>query len=298
MRFIKRFRFRASGETPTSRNPRYLFGAAGLGVFLLGLLGGFYLAFPDTALRQRLAHEIEVRFPVRLDLAEAGLQPLLTLSGKKGVIRYPDRPESIFSIDRFSFSPFWTGIFTGDPGVKGKLLTAGGELALRWQRSGPLTMAATGIPVNIPLSASPVLGFAGILSTGQVTSAAPLQKTTKSIVDIAIEKAALQGLEALSGDAAGLRLGTLSLRMVGQGTAFTIERLEASGGDVVLSGNGTFMLAVANPRNSRINLTLSIRAGSQQDPTMANFLEFAGTPLPDGSRKLLLTGTLASPVIR
>jgi hypothetical protein len=143
-----------------------------------------------------------------------------------------------------------------------------------------------------------VLGFAGILSTGQVTSAAPLQKTTKSIVDIAIEKAALQGLEALSGDAAGLRLGTLSLRMVGQGTAFTIERLEASGGDVVLSGNGTFMLAVANPRNSRINLTLSIRAGSQQDPTMANFLEFAGTPLPDGSRKLLLTGTLASPVIR
>lgn len=298
MRFAKYFRTRPFGETQAGRNPQLLFRAAGLGLFLLGLLCGVYLAFPKEVLRQRLVYELEAGFPIRVDLAEAGLRPLLTLTGEKGSIRYLDRPETIANIERFRFSPFWTGIFTGDPGIKGELSAAGGELALRWQRSGTLAMSATTLPFNIPLSTISGIRFAGILTTGQVTSAAPLQKASRSLIDIRCEQVVLQGLEALTRDAAGLRLGKMSLRMTGEGTVFTIDRLEATGGDVVVSGKGTLMLMMENLQNSNINLKLSVRAGNQEDPTLANFIQLAGTPLSDGSRNLHLTGTLANPVIR
>jgi len=301
MQFIKPFRFKASAETPASRNPKTslrLYRAAGLAIFLLGLLAGVYLGFPAEVLRQRLVHELEARFPIRVDLAEVGLRPLLTIKGEKGVIHSLDGSETIGSIERFSFSPLWTSFFTGDPGVKGKVSTDGGELACRWQMSGPLAMQATGLPVNFPLAGSSPRRLVGILATGQISSVSPLQKTTRSLVDLTLEKVVLQGLEALSGDAAGLRLGKVSLRMTGQGRAFVIERLEASGGDMLVSGKGSFMLATVDLRNSRINLDLSVRPGSQADTTMANFLELVGPPLPDGSRKLHLTGTLANPVIR
>ncbi|MCX5877399.1 MAG: hypothetical protein NT087_14130 [Deltaproteobacteria bacterium] len=280
MRFAKYFRTRPFGETQAGRNPQLLFRAAGLGLFLLGLLCGVYLAFPKEVLRQRLVYELEAGFPIRVDLAEAGLRPLLTLTGEKGSIRYLDRPETIANIERFRFSPFWTGIFTGDPG------------------SGTLAMSATTLPFNIPLSTISGIRFAGILTTGQVTSAAPLQKASRSLIDIRCEQVVLQGLEALTRDAAGLRLGKMSLRMTGEGTVFTIDRLEATGGDVVVSGKGTLMLMMENLQNSNINLKLSVRAGNQEDPTLANFIQLAGTPLSDGSRNLHLTGTLANPVIR
>ncbi|MFA7384285.1 MAG: type II secretion system protein GspN [Desulfurivibrionaceae bacterium] len=301
MKFMKRFRFKASAETQPPGSPRTslrLYRATGLGIFLLGLLAGVYLGFPDEVLRQRLSQELETRFPIRVDLAEVGLRPLLTLTGEKGVIRYPDGAETIASIERFSFSPLWTSLFTGDPGVKGNFSTGGGELAFRWQRSGSLAMHATNLPVNFPLPGSPAMRIAGVIATGQMTSAAAPKKVPRSLVDITIEKAVLQGLGAMSGDAAGLRLGKVSLRMSGQGTELAIERLDASGGDLVVSGKGTLLLSPANPLNSRINFSLSLRPGKQEDQTMANFLALVGPPLPDGSRMLLLTGTLANPVIR
>ena len=60
----------------------------------------------------------------------------------------------------------------------------------------------------------------------------------------------------------------------------------------------TLLLAMPNPQNSRINLNLSVRAGNHADPTFVSLLELVGTKQPDGSRKLLLTGTLAKAEIR
>lgn len=301
MQFMQRLSLKVFAQIPVPRNPwtsLCLYRLGGFALFLFGLLAGIYLAFPNQVLRQRLAHELEASLPIQVDLAEAGLRPLLTLAGKKGVIRYFDPLETIVTIERFSLSPFWAGIFTGDPGVKGEFLVADGKLSCRWQRSGMLAMRATDMTVNLPVSLSPALRVVGILPLGKVTSVAPLQKVSKSLVDLTLEKVVLQGLEGLTRDAAGLRLGQVSLRMNGQGRAFTIERLEASGGDILVSGKGILLLAMGDPRNSRINLNLSVRPRNPQDPKMADFLALAGPPLPDGSRTLQLTGTLASPVIK
>lgn len=298
MQFAKYFRAGFSDETEMVRNPRLFYRAAALALFLFGLLGGVYLAFPEEVLRQRLVYELEDRFPIRVELAKAGLRPLLTLTGEKGLIRYLDRHETVVSVERFRFSPFWAGIITGDSGIKGEFFAADGELALRWQRSGLLAMSATALPVDIPLPSGSGMRFVGIVTTGQVRTAAPLQSSTRSLIDLRFEQAALQGLEALTRDATGLRLGKMSLRMSGQGTLFFIDSLEATGGDVAVSGKGTMTLVKENPWNSRINLKVSVRAGDQEDQTLANFIQLAGTPLPDGSRNLHLTGTLANPVIR
>lgn len=298
MQFVKRSQQRVTGKTPTPRKARGFYLVAGPGLFLLGLLCSFYLAFPDAILKQRLVHELEAWLPIQVDLAEAGLRPLLTLTGEQATVSLSNQPGALIHIDRFRIAPDWISLITGDPGLEGEIRSAAGELSFHWQSSGPLAVAGTNLPFDIPLATSPAMRFAGTLTTGQVTTAVPLQKATKSRIDITLDHVTAQGLEALTTDSAGLRLGKLSLQITGQGTSFSIEQLEISGGDLVVSGEGTLMLATANPQNSRINLNLSIRAGNQADPTLASLLELVGTKQADGSRKLRLTGTLAKPVIR
>lgn len=298
MQLAKRFLSKASSETPTFLHSRHLYRAACLVLFFLGLLGGIYLAFPDAVFQQRLVKELEARLPVRIELAEAGLRPLLTLTADKAVIDSLYRPGIHVTIDRFYFSPYLRSLFTSDPAGRGEIFTAGGKVAFRCKRSGPLALEATDLRLNIPLATVPAMRVGATLATGKMISALPLRKNTQSLVDITLDQVVVQGLEALTNTTTGLHLGTLSLRMTGQGTAFSIERLEASEGDLLVSGKGTLLLLLANPRASRINLSLSVRAGSKANPSLTSLLELAGTKQPDGSRKLSLTGTFVNPMIK
>ena len=298
MRCAKRLRKRAASGTPAARKPHNLYRVAGLGLFLLGLLCSFYLAFPDAVLRQRLVHELEARLPIQVDLAEAGLRPLLTLAGKQATISLSRQPGVLFHIESFNIDPKWISLLTGNPGLEGELRSATGELSFDWQRNGPLALTGSDLPFDIPLKTSPPMRFAGTLTMGEVATTVPLQRATESRVDITLDQITVQGLAALTSDAAGFHLGRISLQMTGRGTSFSIKKLEARGGDLEVTGEGTLMLMTANPQNSRLNLNLTVRAGNQADPTLASLLELVGTQQSDGSRKLRLTGTLAKPVIR
>ncbi len=298
MWFAKGSRRGDAGKNKEIRNSGGLYIAVGLGLFFLGLFLSFYLAFPNQPLKQRLVHELEARLPIQVELAEATWQPLLTLAGKGMAIRQSDPPRALFHVDSFAVAPQWLTLFTGDPGLTGAMKVSTGELAFSWRRSGALTLIANSLPLDIPLATSPETRFSGNLASGEVTTSAPLQSTTESQFDIQLRQVSVLGLEALTANPNGLHLGEISLQMSGQGTSLTIARLEATGGDLVVSGNGTLMLVTASPENSRINLNLTVRAGSQADPTLAGLLELVGTRQADGSRKLRLTGSLAKPVIR
>lgn len=298
MRSPTHFQSRSTKSVSASRKSRILQVIAGAGLFLLGLCCSFYLTFPDELLRQRLVSEFEARLPIQVELEKAALQPLLTLTGEQMDIRLSDRSEVLYQIDSFLLDPGWSSLFTGYPGVDGRLNASSGELSFSWQHSGPLAMTAVDLPFDIPLATSPAMSLSGTISTGAVTSTVPLQSATESEVDINLAQTSVKGLEALTASAAGLRLGELSLQMTGQGTSFNITRLETSGGDLLVSGEGSLMLIAGDPSKSRINLKLSIAAGSEADPTLVGLLELAGTRQPDGSRQLRLTGTLANPIIR
>jgi type II secretion system protein N len=281
-----------------TKSPRNLYLVVGVGLFLLGLLCSFYLTFPDVILRQRLVYELETRLPIQVDLVEAVLQPLLTLSGEGMTVRLSGQTEAFLQIDSFHVSPQWASLLAGDPGLKGAINSSAGELSFLSLQSGKLDLTGADLPFDMPLATSPPMRLSGTLTSGEVTTTVPLQSATESRIDIKLDQVAVQGLEALTANAAGLRLGEISLQMSGQGTSFSIADLQVSGGDLLVSGEGTLMLTVANPQHSRINLNLSVRAGDQADPTLASLLELVGTQQADGSRKLRLTGTLAKPIIR
>ncbi len=295
MRFTKPFQRQSSGESRKSGN---LYLTVGVGLFIVGLLCSFYLTFPDALLKQRLVYELEARLPVQVDLVEAALQPLLTLSGEGMTVRLSGQTETLLHIDTFQVGPQWGKLLTGDVGLKGTVNPSSGELAFAWQPDGPLAMTGTTLPLDISLATSPKMRITGTLTSGQVTTAVPLQSATESRIDINLAQVVVQGLEALTANAAGLRLGEISLQVSGQGTSFSITHLQTSGGDLLVTGTGTLMLAVANPQFSRINLNLTIRAGSQADATLVSLLELVGTKQADGSQKLRLTGTLAKPIVR
>lgn len=298
MWFSKPIRRKVTGETTVTRFSRGRYLATGVCLFLLGLLGSFYLTFPDKILRQRLVYELETRLPIQVDLTEATLQPLLTLAGEQMTIHLSGQPEALFQVDTFQVSPRWSKLLIGDPGLEGEFRSSTGKLSFSWQQSGPLAINGTTLPFDIPLATRQAMRISGNISTAEVATTAPLQSETRSRIDIYLDQILVKGLEALTANATGLRLGDISLQITGQGTSFSIKQLKISGGDLLVSGNGTLILATAKPQNSRINLNLSVRAGNQADPTLASLLELVGTSQANGSRKLRMTGTLAQPVFR
>jgi type II secretion system protein N len=267
-------------------------------LFLFSLICGFYLAFPDTALKQALIGQLEKQLPVRIELAEAYLRPLLTVTGKQARVTLPSEEASILQIDSFSLSPKWLSTITGDPGIKGVLHSSPGQIYFHWQKSGELGIQGTDINFEIPLATSPAMRIAGELKTAVIETEAPIKKQTESLLEISLGRVTIRGLEAISGNPNGLQLGNLTMQATGQGNAFTIKNIQTSEGDLLIAGQGTLILAAADPIRSRINLNLTVSAGKSADPTLASLLELAGTKQPNGSRKLRLTGTLTKPIIR
>lgn len=267
-------------------------------LFLFGLSFGFYLAFPDTVLRQTLIRQFEKHLPVRLELAEANLRPLLTVTGKQANVTLPSQTAPIAQIDSFSLSPKWFNTITGDPGLKGELNSSSGQINFQWQKSGPLGIQGSDMPFEVPLATRPAMRIAGELKTVVIETEAPIQKQTESLLEISLGRVTIRGLEAISGNPNGLQLGNLILQATGQGNSFTVKNIQASDGDLLIAGQGTLILSTADPTRSRINLNLTVTAGKSAEPTLSSLLELAGKKQSDGSRKLRLTGTLANPILR
>ena len=267
-------------------------------LFILAFSCGFYLTFPDTLLKQTLINQFEKHFRVQLELTEANLLPLLTLSGKQASIYLPSEAMPFLQIESFSLSPKWLSTITGDPGIKGQLQSSPGHISFHWQKSGELEILGNDMPFEIPLATSPAMRIAGALKTAAIETDVPIKKQTESLLEISLGNVAIRGLGALSGHQNGLKLGSLTLQATGRGNAFTITKFQTIEGDLLIAGQGTLILAAADPIKSRINLNLRVTAGRSADPTLSSLLELAGTKQADGSRKLQLAGTLANPTIR
>jgi type II secretion system protein N len=289
------FRKTVSQSPQSNKNTRRTLGSV---LFLLSLLIGFYLTFPDSALKQSLISQFEKHLPARLELDDANLLPILTVSGKQARVYLPDETTPISLIDSFTFSPQWLTTITGDPGIKGDLHSASGQISFHWQKSGELGFRGNEMPFEIPLQTKPPMRVAGTIKTAEIETEAPLKKQTESLLEIALSNVTIRGLEAISGSPDGLQIGNLFLQANGQGNAFTIKNFQTSEGDLLIKGQGTLILSTAAPIRSRINFDLTVTAGKSADPTLSSLLEFAGSKQSDGSRKLRLSGTLASPTIR
>jgi hypothetical protein len=101
-------------------------------------------------------------------------------------------------------------------------------------------------------------------------------------------------VEALLGAKEPLLLGSITLNASGKGKDLRLTTLTASGGQLGVDGNGTILLTAPIGR-SLLNLNLTLRGNPGLNPTLAELLAAFLPPAADGTSRLRLTGTLASP---
>lgn len=267
---------------------------AGLLLFFAGLLLGLMFSFPNASLEKRLLQEVENRGQVKIETVGLAFSPFIKLHGKQTVVR-PENPAwPPVSIDSFDMSPLWLSLFSGNPGVRwdGRLLN--GRLLADLYRDGSLDVVADNLLLDLPLMNNSELRLSGRVQKGEMQSAMPLSKTTESSLQLVLEDIRLAGL---SSEARDVMLGTLVLEATGRGNSFQVTRMESSGGDFALDGNGTFLMG-RNLASSRLNLRAVIRPGPNADPNLVSLLDLAAPRRPDGSHQLQLNGTLMNPTLR
>lgn len=266
----------------------------GLLLFFAGLLLGLIFSFPNASLEKRILQEVENRGQVQIETVGLSFSPLIKLHGKLTVVR-PENPAwPPVSIDSFNMSPLWLSLFSGNPGARwdGRLLN--GRLLADLYRDGTLDVVADNLVLDLPLMDNSELRLFGRVRKGEIQSAVPLRKTTESSLELILEDVRLAGLSSGSRD---VTLGTIVLEATGRGNSFQVTRMESSGGDFALDGNGTFLMG-RNLASSRLNLRAVIRPRPNADPNLVSLLDLAAPQRPDGSHQLQLTGTLMNPTLR
>lgn len=263
-----------------------------------GLLLGFYLSFPAESLRQRLEQEATSRAGVQLRIT--ALRPLFppALEARDLRLRLPGAGAAApLQIERLRLWPLWTSLVGSNPGTAFSAELLGGTLDGFQRRRGDLTLAGHDLKLALPLPRTPSLVFTANVREVSFTGAVPPLPATETRLQLRFDDCAISGLQNAGFTNDRLPLGTLTAVAGGRGNTLRIEQLTAAGGALLLTGEGTLLLASV-PWQSRLNLALALRPGPGLDPALAEMLPALAQPAADGSLKLTVSGTLASPALR
>ncbi len=284
-------------KTPTSalQQPS-LFLLAGIGLFLLGTLAGFYLFFPAEALRQRIVQEIETRTGVDVQIEQLALYPLLTLDANRIKLGVTGLPR-LLDIEQLSIAPQWSTLLSGDPGVQLHGRVMNGTITTGLQKGGAVNARAMGLNFDVPVQKPIPFNIVGTLNEATFDSSIGLSPQTQTGLSLRLDDVSILGLEVLKADSKGLSLGEIALEVDGQGRALRINTLTAKGGDLEVNGDGTLQIG-RTAATSRIKLALQVRPTSNADSDIAVLLQLAGEPDADGRFSLQLTGSLAKPILK
>ncbi|MBE0596323.1 MAG: type II secretion system protein GspN [Desulfuromonadales bacterium] len=295
---MKFFRLRLPARGPTAaplftraRLRSYLIG---LGLLLVAFVVGIYLFFPTRALQERIEREA-AKGAVTLTMSDLDLLFPPGLRGTEVTVQVAPSYRQSFEINRVAVRPLWSTLFGTDPGIAFQAQLLGGELAGQARKRGSVVAQARGITfAERPITGS-LIEVAGTLTTGQFTGAVPLTAGTDSRLELTLDQARINGMEGLGVANGTLNIGQIVLRGEGKGNAFRIDELEARGGDLQLSGSGSLLVGQPFER-SRLNLNLILTPATGIDPALRDLLELFATAGTDGSYRLRLGGTLASPI--
>jgi type II secretion system protein N len=272
----------------------FLFGGAGL--FLLSLLVGIYLFFPNETLKHRIIQEVATRTRAELQIESARFLPVMTLDLSGLSISGAGLPVPL-DIDELAFSPQWTSLVTGDPGVAMKVRCLSGEITAGFRHSGTVIAQAKGLQFDLPFQQPMPFQVAGILDEADIRTATRLDRETVTQVTLQVTSARLLGLDLGATETSGINLGEITLELTGEGRSMQVKSLVAKGGDFEISGNGILLIG-RTAESSRIRLAFQIKPGQNADPSLTSLLELAGKPDPNGIYPLQLTGTIAKPLLK
>lgn len=272
-----------------------LFLLAGGGLLLLGLLAGFYLFFPAETLKQRITQELNTRTAIDVKIEQVALYPLLSLHANQVNMTATALPRPL-EIEALSVAPLWMSLLSNDPGAKLQARLMNGNVSGEFQKSGVVSVMATGLRFDLPLQKPMALTVTGVLNQATLDGSTRLDTDTQTHLSLRLSEVGVSGLEIFKADSPGLALGEIILEVDGLGRAMKIQTLSATGGDLDVSGVGSLLIGRTSA-SSRIKLELQVRAGANADPSITSMLELTGRPGSDGRYTLNIGGTLAKPIL-
>ncbi len=256
-----------------------------------------YLFFPSDALKERVEWEVRTQTPAQLQIGKLDLEFPLSFKGRDVVVKdgIPGRPS--LEIASAVLKPAWGTLVGSNPGISFQAEFQGGRVEGTARKKGDLQAYLKGVRFNEPLMKGSSMTAAGTLAEGHFKGAVPLRNGTETELDLRFEQVQVNGLDAIGAGASALSLGTVRLKASGRSNSLKVDEFVASGGELEASGSGSIL--VFNPmERSRINLNLELRPTQDMDSNLKEMLNLFLKPSRDGSSRLRITGTLASPAVR
>lgn len=283
--------------TPKTGDTRIKFYLGGLLLLLISFIVSFYLFFPTQALKERIEQEVEARTPVDLQIEQLSLLFPPGLEGREITVTSANPQLKKIEVSNLEVQPLWTTLFSRNPGLAVSAHLFGGTLGGTVRRGGAVAAQASRMAFTEPLLEKSSLQISGVLQKGAFSGAYPLRTNTQTHVDLALEKVRLTGLKpfGVSGDA--LELGNISLVGEGRGNSFRIDKLQAAGGSLEITGGGTFLIVTPFDR-SRLNLNVVLQPNRNFDKALTDLLNLVAKPGRDGAYHLRVSGSLNRPVVR
>lgn len=284
------------GAAETGRRDGPPWGSLLLGglLFVGAFAVGLWLAFPVEWFRQAIARELQV-YRLELAVEELTLSPTLALHGRRAVVRFHDPGVPPLAVEEFTVRPLWRSLLSGDPGVRLQASLLQGQLDASLYRSGQLRVQTGQLLFNLPIQGG-LATLQGTLEVGELLRTAPGKGAAEGTFSLRMADCTVGG--PLFAAAAGrpVTLGKVTLEASGRGAAFTITRLDAGGGELLVAGTGTLLIG-NTPADSRLTLNLQVRPTAQTPPELVKILESLGSRATDGSYPVKIGGPLAQPLM-
>ena len=275
------------------------FMAAGAGLLFAGFVAAYYLAFPQTVLRQRIEYELALRCPYPTHLQQAALRPPLTLSLEGITVEDLPCPVKTLTVQQVKLKPRWLSVFTGEPGITFDATIQQAGITGSWQGDGQVAVNIQDLPLSPWLPETLGLNLSGIVREGTIQARLndPAKPPVSSSLQSEVSGLILTGLQKYGLSQDQIRFGTAHIVTSSKNGRLNIEQLIISGGDLDISVAGSILLS-SPISHSRLNLNLSLRPSSTLDPAAAELLSAMAKPAADGSFLVTITGTAARPKLK
>ena len=265
-------------------------------VFLVSLVVGFGSGFPDNVLRERMVQELTAQ--TGLTVSSDSLELMFPAKVKFDLTVDPNQAQIAPLIFKpLQLQPVWSSIFSSARAAVLNGQFSGGDIVAQVGTDDHLQLEINGVrlgplqKMDNPYRLDGVLG--GRLDGQQISQPSKID----AIFSAEVGNLELFGLEQLSLPEQ-LVLGQLSLQGKLKGQRLTLEKIILDGTFASLNGSGTLQLG-ANPRQTRLNLRLSMTPGQSFPESLKPLIELSGVkPKADGSYQFRIAGTLATPVLR
>ncbi|SEA63111.1 type II secretion system protein N [Desulfuromusa kysingii] len=257
-------------------------------LFSLGLFAGIIFSFPEAKVKQIIISTLETQG--QLSVTQGDINISLFGIDAANVQIQPDNPLlPTIPIQSLTITPRWLSLLSKNPGGHLDMRLLSGTMTADMFRDGSLNLDASQLNLA-PLSLTDqTLIISGQLTEMSLSSVVPLQKNSASLIRLTLKDINVARNSDLK---LAINLGDIVINGSGRGHAFKITSLQASEGDLSISGRGNILLG-RDINTTKINMKLEIRPQESADPMIVELLQLGSRKTANGSYELTLSGSLA-----